>query len=59
MNYIWLVLIAIDIVLIHLVAHYVGKKRRIGYGKTVFWSVLFSPLIGLIIASLSPLKNDK
>ena len=58
MNYLWIILIVADIILIHLVAYYVGRKRKIGYGKTVFWSVLLSPLIGFFIASLSPLNND-
>lgn len=54
MNYIWIIVIAIYIVLIHLVAHYIGRKRKIGYGKSVFWSILLSPVIGFIITSLSP-----
>lgn len=59
MNYIWMFIIALYIVLTHLVAKHIGAKRKIGYGKTVFWSLLFSPIIiALIIAKFSPL-NEK
>ncbi|GAI78338.1 unnamed protein product [marine sediment metagenome] len=59
MNYIWILIIVLYIVLTHLVAKYIGAKRKIGYGKTVFWSLLFSPIIiALIIAKFSPL-NEK
>lgn len=59
MNYIWILIIVLYIVLTHLVAKHIGAKRKIGYGKTVFWSLLFSPIIiALIIAKFSPL-NDK
>ena len=42
----------------HLIAQYIGTKRKIGYGKSVFWSILLTPLIGLII-TLSSKKIDK
>ena len=50
MNYIWILIIALYIVLTHLVAKYIGVKRKIGYGKTVFWSLMISPIIMAIIA---------
>jgi len=53
MNYIWIIIIALYIVLTHWVAQYIGEKREIGYGKSVFWSILFSPIIGFIITILS------
>jgi len=53
MKYIWIIIIALYIVLIHLVAKYIGAKREIGYGKSVFWSILFSPIIECIITRLS------
>jgi len=59
MNYSWIILIALYIVLTHLIAQYIGRKRKIGYGKSVFWSVLLSPLIGLIITEMSPLKEGE
>lgn len=31
----------------------VGSKRRIGFGWTLFWSLVFTPLVGLVIALLS------
>ena len=58
MNYIWILIIVLYIVLTHLVAKYIGAKRKIGYGKTVFWSLLFSPIIiALIISKFSPLNE--
>ena len=46
-------MIALYIVLTHLIAQQIGAKREIGYGNTVFWSILLSPIIGFIIAILS------
>ena len=53
MDYIWIAIIVVYIVLTHLIAKHIGAKREIGYGKSVFWSILFSPIIGLIIAKMS------
>ena len=36
----------------------VGARRRIGFGWTFFFSVLFTPLVGLIIALLSDKLPD-
>ena len=36
----------------------VGARRRIGFGWTFFFSVLFTPFIGLIIALLSDKLPD-
>jgi len=53
MDYIWIAIIVVYIVLTHLIAKHIGAKREIGYGKSVFWSILFSPIIGLIITKMS------
>jgi len=53
MNYILIAVIVIYIALTHLIAQHIGAKRKIGYGKSVFWSILFSPIIGLIITKMS------
>ncbi len=53
MNYTWIAIIIIYIVLTHLIAQYIGAKREIGYGKSVFWSILLSPLIGFFISNMS------
>lgn len=58
MNYIWIIIISLYIVLTHLVAQHIGAKREIGYGKSVFWSILCSPIIGFIITILSK-QTDK
>jgi len=40
------VIIALYVIASHLIAQYIGRKRKIGYGKSVLISVLFSPVIG-------------
>ena len=56
MNLFWLLIVFAYIALTHLVAKLVGEKRKIGYGKTVFLSLLLSPLIAFFIAKLSTLN---
>ena len=53
MEYIWIAIIVVGIVLTHLIAKHIGAKREIGYGKSVFWSMLLTPIIGLIISKMS------
>ncbi|HCY42299.1 MAG TPA: hypothetical protein DHV48_13245 [Prolixibacteraceae bacterium] len=53
MDNIWIAIIVVYIVLTHLIAKHIGAKRKIGYGKSVFWSLAFTPIIGLIIAKMS------
>ena len=48
-----IILIAIYIIATHLIAEHIGNKRKIGYNQSVFWSVLFSPIVGLIITLFS------
>jgi Na+-driven multidrug efflux pump len=59
MNYILILTIVVYIALTHLIAQYIGTKRKIGYGQSVLWSIVFSPIIGLIITLLSkPLEKE-
>jgi len=58
MNYTWILIIALYIVLTHLIAQYIGTKRRIGYGKSILLSILFTPIIGLVI-TLSSQRNEQ
>jgi len=53
MNYVWIIVIVLYIATTHLIAQYIGTKRNIGYGRSILWSILFSPIIGLIITLLS------
>jgi len=53
MEYIWIAVTVVYIVLTHLIAKHIGAKREIGYGKSVFWSMVFTPIIGLIITKMS------
>jgi hypothetical protein len=58
MNLITIIIIGVlEIVIIHSIAQYIGTKRKIGYGKSVFWSIVLTPVIGLII-TLSSKKID-
>ena len=53
MEYIWIAITVVYILLTHLIAKNIGEKREIGYGKSVFWSMVFTPIIGLIITKMS------
>jgi len=37
----------------HLIAKYIGAKRKIGYWRAFFLSLLFSPAFGLICCFLT------
>jgi len=52
-NFIWIIIIVLYLALTHLIAQYIGTKRKIGYGKSILCSILLSPVIGFIITSLS------
>ncbi len=41
----------------HLIAKSIGEKREIGYGKSVLWCLLFTPILGIIIVLLSDKKE--
>lgn len=53
MDYIWIAVIVVYIVLTHLIAKHIGAKREIGYGKSIFWSLAFTPIIGFFITKMS------
>ena len=53
MNYTWIAIIVIYIVLTHLIAKNIGEKREIGYGKSILWSMVLSPIIGFFITKMS------
>ena len=53
MNYIWIIIIVLDIVAAHFIASYIGTKRKIGYGNSFLVAFLFGPIIGLIVTSSS------
>ena len=40
-------------ILTHFIAEYIGKNRAIGYGGTVFWCILLTPIIGIFIVLMS------
>ena len=53
MNYAWIAIIVIYIFLTHLIAKNIGEKREIGYGKSILWSMMLSPIIGFFITKMS------
>jgi hypothetical protein len=53
MNYTWIAITVIYIVLTHLIAKNIGEKREIGYGKSILWSMVLSPIIGFFITKMS------
>ena len=53
MEYIWIAITVVYIVLTHLIAKNIGEKREIGYGKSILWSMVLTPIIGLIITKMS------
>lgn len=59
MNYVWIITVVLFFVLTHLVAEKIGDKREIGYGKTVLWSLMLTPIIAFFIAISSPKINDR
>ena len=46
--------IALGWILFAVLVGLVGSGRKIGFGMSLLWSVLLSPIIGLIIVLLSP-----
>jgi len=59
MNYVWIITVVLFFLLTHLVAEKIGDKREIGYGKTVLWSLMPTPIIAFFIAISSPKINDR
>ena len=53
MNYTWIAITIIYIVLTHLIAKNIGEKREIGYGKSILWSMVLTPIIGFFITKMS------
>jgi len=53
MNYTWIAVIVIYIVLTHLIAKNIGEKREIGYGKSILWSMALTPIVGFFITKMS------
>ena len=53
MEYIWIALTVVYIVLTHLIAKNIGEKREIGYGKSILWSMVLTPIIGFFITKMS------
>ena len=53
MEYIWIAITVVYIVLTHLIAKNIGERREIGYGKSILWSMVLTPIIGFFITKMS------
>ena len=53
MNYTWIAVIIIYIVFTHIIAKNMGERREIGYGKSILWSMVLTPIIGFFITKMS------
>ncbi len=59
MNFIWIIAVVLNFLFTYLIAKYIGTQRQIGYTKSIFWSILLSPIIGFIIVLSSPKLENK
>lgn len=58
MDFLWIIILVLYMLLTHWIAKHLGTRREIGYGNSVFWSILFSPIIGYFITIWSrPVKQ--
>lgn len=58
MEYLWLLFIFLYLPLTHVLAKYLGAKRKIGYFNTVKLSILLSPFIAFFIVIAFPLTDQ-
>lgn len=54
MNFVWIISTALYFIFTYLIAKYIGSERHIGYSKSIYWSILLSPIIGLFVTLSSP-----
>ena len=59
MNLTWIIAVVLHFVFTYLIAKYIGTQRQFGYRKSIFWCILLSPMIGLIIVLSSPKLTEK
>jgi len=54
-----LVIFIINLLIAFTIAHFLGSKRKIGFGWSFFFCIFLSPIIGLLITMLSSKDFDK
>ena len=59
MDYSLIIGIPFFILFANLIAEQIGRKREIGYMKTVFWCLMLSPIAGFFIALSSPKLEEE
>lgn len=47
------VLFMVFLLICYLIAHFLGRKRQIGFGWSFFFCLFFNPIVGFIITMLS------
>ena len=50
--------IALGWIVLAVLVGFLGSNRKIGFGMSLLWAVLLSPIIGLIIVLISPEDNE-
>lgn len=58
MNFDYFIWVALYFGLTYFIAKFIGTHRQIGYSKSIYWSILLTPIIGLIV-TLSSKKLRK
>ncbi|HRG01193.1 MAG TPA: hypothetical protein PKZ75_08760 [Bacteroidia bacterium] len=54
MKYDWITGVLIYLYATQLIAQAIGTHREIGYSKSVYWCIVLTPIIGLVVTLLSP-----
>jgi|GEM_PF-738385 len=54
MKYDWITGVLIYLYATQLIAQAIGAHRKIGYRKSVYWCIVLTPIIGLIVTLSSP-----
>lgn len=54
MKYDWITGVLIYLYATQLIAQAIGVHREIGYRKSVYWCIVLTPIIGLVVTLLSP-----
>lgn len=59
MKYDWITGVLIYLYATQLIAQAIGARREIGYRKSVYWCIVLTPIIGLVVTLLSPKIKKK
>ncbi len=54
MTYDWIIGVIVYLFATQFIAKTIGTHRQIGYQKSVYWCIVLTPVIGLIVTLSSP-----